>query len=139
MSKYVGKPVQVARPIEEIYAKVSDLGQYRQMVEQLPDEVKAQLQGVKLSDDSISMDAPGVGALEFKITDRRPHDKVELTAVSSPVPLKILLELAADSAGQTTVSPAIDIQIPAMLRPFIGNKIQEAADRFGEIFTTLFK
>lgn len=139
MSKYIGKPVQISRPIEDIYAKISDLGQYRQMFDQVPDGVKAQLQGVKLTDDSICMDAPGVGALEFKITDRRPHDRVELTAVSSPIPLKILVELACETADQTLVTPAIDIQIPAMLRPLIGNKIQEAADKFGELFTSLFK
>ena len=45
----------------------------------------------------------------------------------------------ADVDGASTrLTPRVEIQIPAMLRPFIGNKIQEAADKFGEVFTSLF-
>ncbi|MCM1163384.1 MAG: hypothetical protein NC339_03960 [Muribaculaceae bacterium] len=138
MSKYTGKSVTISRPVAEIYAKVSDLGQYRPMVEQLPAEQRANLQGVEFTNDSISMDAPGVGRLEFKITERREPSHVGLSAVSSPVPLKISVDLADAGADNTKVTPSVDIEIPAMLRPFIGGKIQQAADKFGEIFTTIF-
>lgn len=138
MSKYTGKSVTLSRPVAEIYAKVSDLGQYRPLVEQLPEEQRSRLQGVEFTDETIRMDAPGVGRLEFKITERREPSHVGLTAIGSPVPLKISVDLKEEDPSSTTVTPAVDIEIPAMLRPFIGGKIQEAADKFGEVFTTIF-
>ena len=71
MSVYSGKPVTIARNIDEIYAKVSDLSQYRDMVEQLPAEQREKLQGIEFRGEAIKMDAPGVGELVFKITDRK--------------------------------------------------------------------
>ncbi|MDE7146461.1 MAG: hypothetical protein K2O30_09995, partial [Duncaniella sp.] len=63
---------------------------------------------------------------------------VGFSAEGAPVPLKLSLDLAGTAAGYTTLTPKIDIDIPAMLRPFIGGKIQAAADKFGEVFTSLF-
>lgn len=138
MSVYSGKPVTLPRTINDIYAKISDLGQYRDMVEQLPAEQREKLQGVEFRGEAIKMDAPGVGELVFKITERTAPTHVGLNAEGSPIPLKLSIDLADVDGASTRLTPRVDIQIPAMLRPFIGGKIQEAADKFGEIFTSLF-
>lgn len=138
MSVYSGKAVTLQRPVEDVYARVSDLGQYRSMVESIPEEYKAKLAGVEFRDDCVKMDAPGVGELVFKIVERVPDKKVVLNAEGCPIPLRLMLDLAASGDNATTLTPRVDIQIPAMLKPFIGNKIQQAADQFGEVFTSLF-
>lgn len=138
MSVYSGKPVTLPRKINDIYAKISDLGQYRDMVEQLPAEQREKLQCVEFRGEAIKMDAPGVGELVFKITERTAPTHVGLNAEGSPIPLKLSIDLADVDGASTRLTPRVEIQIPAMLRPFIGGKIQEAADKFGEIFTSLF-
>lgn len=50
-----------------------------------------------------------------------------------------MVDLQPVSESTSSLTPSIDIELPAMLRPFIGNKLQEAADKFGEVFTSLFK
>ncbi len=138
MAIYSGKPVTLTRPVSEIYAKVSDLGQYKEMVEALPEEHREKLAGVEFRGDCVKMDAPGVGELMFKIIERVTDEKVVLNAEGCPIPLKLILNLASSAENSTTLTPRVDIQIPAMLKPFIGNKIQQAADKFGEVFTSLF-
>ncbi len=138
MSTYSGKSVTLPRPIEDIYAKVSDLSQYQPLIDQLPEEQKAKLQGVEFDGESVKMNAPSIGQLVFKITERTAPTHVGFSAEGSPVPLKLSLDLANVTADSTSLTPKIDIDIPAMLRPFIGGKIQEAADKFGEMFTSLF-
>lgn len=138
MSVYSGKPVTLQRPISEIYAKVSDLGQYKSMVESIPEEHRDKIAGVEFRDDCVKMDAPGVGELAFRIIERVPEKKVVLNAEGCPIPLKLMLDLVATGDTSTSITPRIDIQIPAMLKPFIGNKIQQAADQFGQVFTSLF-
>lgn len=55
------------------------------------------------------------------------------------MPLSLSIDLKEEGPESTSLTPAIKIEIPPMLRPFIGNKIQEASDKFGEVFTSLFK
>ena len=138
MAVYSGKSIELPRPVDEIYARVSDLGQYREMVEQLPAEQREKLSGVEFRGDSLKMDAPGVGELVFSITERTPSSHVGLEAVGSPVPLKLSLDLEDVNGVSTRLTPRIDINLPAMLKPFIGPKLQEGADRFGEVFAQLF-
>lgn len=138
MAVYSGKPVTIGRTIDDIYAKVSDLSQYKEMVESLPAEQREKLQGVEFRGDAFKMDAPGVGELVFKIIERTDPTHVGLNAEGCPIPLKLSLDLADVDGASTRLTPRIEMQIPAMLRPFIGNKIQEAADKFGEVFTSLF-
>lgn len=139
MSVYSGKPVTIGRPIADIYARVSDLTQYKDMVEKMPEDMREKVQGLEFRGDAIKMDAPGVGELVFKITERTAPTHVGLNAEGCPIPLKLTLDLADVDGSSTLLTPRVDIQIPAMLRPFIGNKIQEAADHFGEVFTSLFR
>lgn len=139
MSVYSGKTVTLPRPIEEIYAKVSDLAQYKPLVDQLSDDQRVKLQGVEFNGDSVKMDAPSIGQLVFRISERTAPTHVGFAAEGSPVPLKLSLDLASVSENSTSLTPKIDIEIPAMLRPFIGNKLQQAADHFGDMFTSLFQ
>ncbi len=138
MSVYSGKAVVLGRTVDEVYAKVSDLGQYKEMVEQLPAEQREKLAGVEFRGDALKMDAPGVGEMVFKVTERVPGKKVVMNAEGSPIPLKIILDMVAEDEASTRLTPRVDIDIPAMLKPFLGNKIQQAADKFGEVFTSLF-
>lgn len=138
MSIYSGKPVTIGRNINDIYAKVSDLSQYKGLVEQLPAEQREKLQGAEFRGDAVKMDAPGVGELVFKIVERVSPTHVGMNAEGSPIPLKLSLDLVDNDGASTSITPRIEISIPAMLRPFIGGKIQEAADKFGDVFTSLF-
>jgi hypothetical protein len=139
MSKYKGKSVSVNRSAEEIYNKMCDLSGYQEIVDDLPADLKEKLNGVEFTSDSFRMDAPGVGQLLFRLTEKTAPTHVGFTAEGSPIPVKLMVDLQPVSESTSSLTPSIDIELPAMLRPFIGNKLQEAADKFGEVFTSLFK
>lgn len=139
MATYTGKSVTLPFPTSTVYEKISDLSQYNELIEKLPDDQRQKLNGVEFNSDSISMNAPSVGKLTFKINERTPATLVNFTAENCPMPLDLTINLKADGESATILTPAIKIEIPPMLRPFIGNKIQEAADKFGEVFTSIFK
>ncbi|MDE5961104.1 MAG: hypothetical protein K2H08_05250 [Duncaniella sp.] len=139
MATYTGKPVTLPRPIGQIYERVADLSQYRSLVDQLPEEHREKLNGVEFDGDCIRMEAPTIGQLVFKISERIPTSRVSFSAEGCPVPLSLSVNLKEAGEESTTLTPAIKIEIPPMLKPFIGNKIQEAADKFGEVFTSIFQ
>ena len=49
----------------------------------------------------------------------------------------MIIDITAIDESSSEVVTAIDVEIPAMLRPLIGGKMQEAANRFGEMIGKL--
>ena len=138
MTKYSGKPAIVAQPRQQIFDKVSNLSSFQERLDSMPQEVKDRLGDVKFTDDKIIINAPAVGQLVFAVTEKVAPELLKLSAENSPVPFFITLHFAPESETTTKVNSDLEVEIPMMLRPMVGGKLQEAADKFSEMFTTLF-
>lgn len=80
---------------------------------------------------------PQVGEIRFDVVERQEPSRVVFAAANQPVPLKLALDLAEETPESTRVVSTIDVEIPAMLRPLVGGKMQEAADRFTDLIKQL--
>lgn len=138
MATYKGKPVVINHSASEVYDRVSNLGAFQERLESLPEQARAQLGDVKFTDSSIVITAPAVGEMVFNVTERIPGKLMKLSAANSPVPFQISIDLDELAPDSTQVATSLNVEIPAMLKPMIGGKMQEAADKFSEMFSTLF-
>ncbi len=138
MATYKSKQVTISHPIEEVYEKISNIGAYQQKLDSLPAEVKDKLGDVRFEPDAIVITAAPVGEIRFAVKERIKPSSVKLSAEQSPVPLTLSVNLTPDSDSSTSAVSQIDVEIPAMLKPMVGGKMQEAADKFGELITTFF-
>lgn len=138
MAKYCGKTAVIARPIDEVYSRMADFSLYQAKLDAIPEEMRAKIGDVKFTPDTIVISADPVGDITLKAVERIAPERVVLEAQNSPVPLSMIITLAPADNDKTSVSPLIEVEIPAMLKPFVGPKMQEAADRFGEMLTNLF-
>lgn len=138
MSTYKGKVALVQQPVAQVYDKISNLSTYQQRLESLPGELRAKLGDVRFTDDSIIIAAQPVGEITFRLVERVAPSLVRLEAVQSPVPFAIKIQLEPEGENATRVNPELNVDIPAMLKPMVGGKLQEAADKFGDLITTLF-
>ena len=136
MSKYRGKAVVVNGNVEDVFSKIANLGAYQQYVDSMPADIKAKLSDVRFTDDSIVLNANPVGEIVLKQTRLESPSLIEMQAQNSPVPMA--LSIVTSPVGDSTeVVPSIDVEIPAMLRPLVGGKLQEAADKMSEILGML--
>lgn len=138
MTKYSGKPAIVGRPQQQLFDRVSNLSSFQERLDEMPQEVKDRLGDVKFTDDKIIINAPAVGQLVFAVTEKVAPVLLKLEAENSPVPFFITLHFEPEGEESTKVSSDLEVEIPMMLRPMVGGKLQEAADKFSEMFTTLF-
>lgn len=140
MATYKSKEFTINSPATEIFDKITDLGSFESRLDQLPPEVRQKLGDVRFDTDSISINAAPMGEVKFRVTERIAPEKVTLAAEQSPVPLtlSVVLHPTLQSAESTDVQTVIDVEIPAMLRPMVGGKLQEAADKFGELLRSMF-
>lgn len=135
MARYSAKKITVPVAADVIASKFSDLTAFQGALEQLPAAVREKIGGLRFEKDALVIDTPQLGAVTLKVTDRTPS-RIAFTAVGSPVPLVMGVDLTP-SGDSTEMATAIDVEIPAMLRPLIGSKMQEAADKFGEMMGNL--
>ncbi|MDE7026181.1 MAG: hypothetical protein K2O88_09940 [Paramuribaculum sp.] len=139
MAKYEGKPVTINRPVQDVYNSITNLGAYQGLLEQLPAEAKEKVGSVRFTDSSVIIAAAPVGEIQFDVVEKREPELMKLAAANSPVPFEILVHMSADGSNASKVSTELNVEIPAMLRPMIGGKMQEAADKFSELISTFFK
>ncbi len=122
-----------------VYDRLSDISAFQAKIDQLPDDVKSKIGSVRFTDDSIIINAAPVGDMVLKVTERVPEKRVAFTAQSAPVPLIMAINIDSVADDKSTVTTAIDVEIPAMLRPMVGPKLQEAAEKFGDMIRNLAK
>lgn len=137
MAKYESKPVAVNQPIEALFGRFSDISLFQQKIEEIPAEERAKIGDVTFEADAICINTPQVGQLKFQVTERTAPGHIVFSAVGSPIPLSMVIDIKSISESASEVVTAIDVEIPAMLRPLIGGKMQEAADKFGEMIGKL--
>lgn len=137
MSRYESKPVTVEKSVDEMFDRFSDLTYFENQIQQLPEEQRAKLGELKFTPDSIAVVTPQLGELKFEVTERVRPEKIVFGTSSSPIPLTMSVFFAEAAPGSTTVTTVIDVEIPAMLRPFVGPKLQQAAEKFGEMISNL--
>lgn len=140
MAKYTSTPATIARPQAEVYERLTDMTRLQGALDALPEEARAKVGDVHFDKDSITIITPQVGEIRFGITDRTPVSQIVFGTASSPVPLRLVVDIReGDSADTSVVTSVIDVEIPMMLRPLIGGKMQQAADQFGSLISLLCK
>lgn len=136
--KYTGKPYSVKMSREALYQRMSNLSEIRNRMDSIPQDLKARMGTVNFPDDeTLAFSAPGVGDMAFRIVERNPESSVRYQCNTGMMPINVLLELEPYGTDETNVIASIEADIPMMLRPMIGGKLQEAADKFGEMFGLL--
>lgn len=123
---------------EALYGRLSNLGDIRSRMDSIPEELKAKMGTVTFPDDeTLAFTAPGVGEMKFRIAERIEPSAVKFLADTGVVPIYVTIELESAGEEATDLNASIEAEIPAMLRPLIGGKLQDAADKFGEMFGQL--
>lgn len=137
MTTYTGKKAVVNRPVADVFDRFSNLSYLRDSIDRIPAGQLEQIGGLRLDADSLIITVPQFGDIRFSIIESRPTDRVVYQAENFPLPLNISIGFASLTPESTEVTTAIDVDIPAIMRPFVGSKIQWAADHFSDIIAKL--
>ena len=135
MALYKGKTTRVEVPAAVISEKFADLSVHKDFVDRIPEAERERIGNLRFEHDALVIVNPSIGEMKFTIVERTP-EKIVFNA-DGMIPLSIFIDLVAVSDTTTDITSTIDIEIPAMLRPIIGGKLQQVADMFGEMIAKL--
>lgn len=136
MAKYTGKTARVAVPSSAIVAKFDDLSVMSDYADSLPEEQRAKIGDVRFEKDAIIIKNPHIGEMAFNVVERSADAVVFKADGMIPLTISVLLASVDDDTA-TDVTTVLDIEIPAMLKPLIGGKLQQVADTFGDLVAKL--
>lgn len=137
MSAYTGKTVTINLPAKEIAARFKDLSKLQGAFDNLSDEQRKQMGELRLEPDAIIINNPMAGEIRFQVTDLT--DSLIRLACDKPLPMSMDVNMSpADPSGASTVlTTGVDVDVPMMLKPFVGPLIQKAADSMGSLIATV--
>ena len=134
MKKYESSQKQILKNRELIYNQLSDLRNLEAYKDRIPqDKVK----NLSFTEDCISMDVDPVGNVELKIIEREEPKVIKFAAGNIPVDLNLWIQLVSVDVEDTRMKVTIKANIPMMLRPMLGNKLDKAADQVADMIAQL--
>lgn len=137
MAQYKSKPAVINRPAAELFERFTDLSRLQEALDRLPADQREKVGSVEFTADSFKIQTPQVGDITFRVMERHAPERIVFGTESSPVPLTLALDIIPAGDASSTVTAAIDVEIPAMLRPLVGPQLQKAADQLGSLIATL--
>ncbi len=137
MTTYSSKPVEIPMSASAAYAKLTDLSSFQERLAALPDDLKSKVGDISFTADTISFNGTPMGALVLKLSETVPDKRVAFTAQGAPVPVIMSISLDDKGDDKAEAISSIDVEVPAMLKPMIGPKLKEAAEKMGEMIKNL--
>ena len=74
-------------------------------------------------------------ALDHEVS--MPGEKVVYTALQSPVPINMVINLEAQPDETTMSTAELQLQLPFFMRKLVESQLQEGANRFGELLALI--
>lgn len=134
MAEYKSPVQEIKAPAERVWAKLSNPGKLQEWIdnipaESIPEDKRKALEGLQLTDDSITIPGGPAGQVTLRVAERREPTLLEFRGEGTPVPLSVALHL--EPLGTVcNAQVVINIEIPAMFKPMVSGPLQKMANEF---------
>lgn len=152
MAKYESKVKQLQAPVERVYATLSNLENFRPILENaannpmVAEKMKeagqdpAQLEKLKeveLTPDRIAIPAPMVGEIALRIIEREENKCIKFETEKSPVDANLWIQVLPVSTGGSKMRLTLKADLNMMMKMMIGSKLEEGIDKFADMLSML--
>lgn len=138
MAEFKSEETPINAPAEKVFGKLSNLESLGEALrnvpeDQIPADQKDLFDKVRITPDTISFPAGPVGDLTLQMTRRESPSLIQLEGVGSPVPMTLSLRIRPITEVNCTAQAAIDLQIPAMLKPMVSGPLNKMMSQFADM------
>ena len=142
MESFKSSPRVIACDATTIYSKLTNPSLIKQQIETHADHIDAEarqhLDTVTFGEDSIAIQSPmGEVTLALDHEVSLPGEKVVYTALQSPVPINMVVNLEKQPDETTMSTAELQLNLPFFLRKMVEGQLQEGAERFGELLARI--
>lgn len=132
----------ISASAEKVFDRLSNLENLKPLLErvpadQIPADKREMFDNLQITADTISIPAGPVGNLTLRVTDRLPYSLIRLAGEGSPVPMDMQLEIEQDGTDRCSVQVAINLDIPAMIKPMVAGPLKKIVDQFSQVLAAI--
>lgn len=132
MEKYESKIKVVKAPAEALYSALADLSRVK---DALPFQNSGLAKDAEVSADECAFTVDKVGRVAISIAEKTPSSLVKYVLKAAvPIGANIFMQIkeAPDTAAESRLKVTMTADIPLMLKPLVGSKLQEMVDKIAE-------
>lgn len=133
MKTYESRQKQLFRSQTDVYAMLSDLRHLERYWAAVPEEHKSKVQDLVIEQDSISFSVSPVGKVVLRMVDKEVPKMLKFGADNFPIQFNFWIQLVGVSDVDTRMKLTLKADIPLMLRPMVGNKLDDGIERVAEM------
>lgn len=136
MEKYESKIKVVKASADALYSALSDLSRIK---DALPAQASEVAKDAEFTADECSFTVDKIGRVAISIAEKTPASLVKYALKAAmPVSANLFMQIkdAPDDSGESRLKVTMTADIPMMLRPLVGNKLQEVVDKIAEAVST---
>jgi len=158
MTKYESTIKKIYVPVENVYAKLSDMTNMNSFQERLTDptfidtikqgaagkvsdDQLAQLVDIvsklKFDRDSITMESGPLGTISLRIIEREEPKLVKFATENSPVSANLWVQLLPASDAQCAMKVTLGADLNFFLKQMLNSKLQDGVEHFADMLAML--
>ena len=132
----------ISASAEKVFDRLSNLENLKPLLErvpadQIPADKREMFDNLQITADTISIPAGPVGNLTLRVTDRLPYSLIRLAGEGSPVPMDMQLEIEQAGTDRCSVQVAVNLDIPAMIKPMVAGPLKKIVDQFSQVLAAI--
>lgn len=134
MEKYESSQKQIMKSQEAAYERLCDLKSFERLI-RMNDAMKEQFKvdELEFGNDYIAFKIEMAGRVVLKIIDRESPKMLKFGIEGVPMAVNMWIQLVGVSETDTRMKITIKADIPLMLKPMIGNRLNEGVERLADM------
>lgn len=133
MTTYESSQKQLFASQQEIYDKLSNLQNLEPFWNAVPAKEKEKLENVAFTADTVSFAISPIGNVTLKIVDTEYPKTIKFGAENFPIQFNFWIQLVGVSDADTRMKLTLKADIPLMLKPMVGNKLETGIERIADV------
>lgn len=150
MTRYESTIKQIPYPVENVYAKLSDLNNLRIIKErindpliqqQIPADKQSQVNDIiekmEFTTDSVSCNAGLAGNISVEIIEREENKCVKFQSVSSPVKFTLWVQVLPVSASSSKMKLTIDADLNFFMKQMLDKHLKSGIEKMADMLAMI--
>ncbi len=144
----------IARPVELVYARLSDLRNLQALKERLEDPqvqalmaqqipadkmemVKAQVEKLEFTENSVEIDSPLGGKISLSMVEREEPKLLKFAAEGSPFPLFLWIQLLPSDEQNCRMKVTVGADVNFFMQAMVNKPLQHADDGLAQMLSAI--
>lgn len=132
MKTYESTQKQLLRNQNEVYNTLSNLTNLNHYIKSIPEEHLKKIENLQVSSETISFNISPIGNVTLRIVNKEEPKMIKFGAENFPIQFNFWIQLVGVAENDTRMKLTLKVDIPIMLRPMIGNKLDNGIEQIAE-------